>query len=619
LYAIASSPSEYAESFNDITTGNTDIFGDSNGLFPATAGYDMASGLGSPRITNTDGSPGLASWLCSTPTSTVPVVRSVSPAALPSGGGTVTIAGSGFEDGSTPDVAGVQIGTVALSTDAFSVTSSTTLTATLPGDSGQAGTGGTGGGAGTYDLVVTLSDGQTSPPSSMGRVTYYPTDTQAAVPSVDGVDTGGSSDAGDITVHVFGAGFKSGGNPSVTFGGVKGSHLRVLSDNALTVTAPPYSSVTKCATSLDPQNDVCQTEVRVTTSAGSSAEVRILPEFSGPTADEGAAGTEYAPVATEFDYVASPKLDSIKVQGGGLASEGGTSTATIRGRGLGELGLDWLDVGPYRSYYSYMYNLDYISATKLIVTLPEQPATSKPLTLGVYAQTLASPNSADILGMAPSNRVPVTYAPTPEVTSVTVEAGKKKAALSAGPTTGGTDLVIAGAGLGYAEEVVFTDIGTPGSQYGLSDTTAFDFTKVTNTSVSLVTTPDNPGFDQVSVCDESGCSAAEPNDDTFTYYPPGNPSLTSVSPPSGSTGTSVTIDGSNLGFVTEVWFGKVKATTFANVPAISDAGSTYQITATAPSQAVGSDVDVRVETLESLATGFGKSPINPNASFTYMK
>jgi hypothetical protein len=616
LYAIASDPTEYAESFNDITIGNTDIFGDTGGLFPATAGYDMASGLGSPRITNVNGSPGLANWLCAPSSSAQPAVRSVSPRGIPSGGGTVTVTGSGFEDGSTPDVAGVQVGTVTLSSDAFHVRSSTTLTAALPADSGQAGVGGTGGGAGTYDLVVTLTDGRTSEPSPQARLTYYPTDTKSAVPSVDGVDTAGSSDAGGITVHVFGAGFKWGGDPSVTFGGVDGSHVQVLTGNDLTVTVPPYSSATKCATDLDPRTDICQTEVRVITAAGRSPEEKILPEFSGPVSDEGAAGTEADPVATEFDYVASPKLDSIKVQGG-LASEAGTSTATIRGQGLGELGLDWLDVGPYRSYDSYMYNLDYVSGTKLVVTLPAESNTSTPLKLDVYAETLASPNSSNILAKAPSNRVPVTYAPTPTVSSVSVEAGGEKAALSAGPTSGGSHLVIAGTGLGYAQEVTFTDIGTTGSQAGVSDTTAFDFTKVTGSSVSLLTTPDNPGIDQVSVCDQSGCSAALASHDTFTYYPPGNPSLTSVSPASGSAGTKVTIDGSNLGFATSVWFGDVKAKVFANVPGITDAGSTSQITATAPQDPAGGEVDVQVETLESVATGFGKSPVNPKASFSY--
>ena len=45
LYNIAAAGSG---SFNDITVGNNDYLGDHKGAYPATTGYDMASGLGSP-------------------------------------------------------------------------------------------------------------------------------------------------------------------------------------------------------------------------------------------------------------------------------------------------------------------------------------------------------------------------------------------------------------------------------------------------------------------------------------------------------------------------------------------------------------------------------------------
>jgi hypothetical protein len=63
LYAVASSPAAYAASFNDITAGNNDPYGASN-LFPATPGYDMASGLGTPQLTGPGGTAGLAHYLC---------------------------------------------------------------------------------------------------------------------------------------------------------------------------------------------------------------------------------------------------------------------------------------------------------------------------------------------------------------------------------------------------------------------------------------------------------------------------------------------------------------------------------------------------------------------------
>lgn len=47
LYQAASS--SYGSYFNDITTGNSDLTGANGGLYPAGSGYDMASGLGTPK------------------------------------------------------------------------------------------------------------------------------------------------------------------------------------------------------------------------------------------------------------------------------------------------------------------------------------------------------------------------------------------------------------------------------------------------------------------------------------------------------------------------------------------------------------------------------------------
>jgi hypothetical protein len=49
LYALGSADSD---GFNDITSGNNDFLGDYGGRYPATAGYDMASGWGSPNAAN---------------------------------------------------------------------------------------------------------------------------------------------------------------------------------------------------------------------------------------------------------------------------------------------------------------------------------------------------------------------------------------------------------------------------------------------------------------------------------------------------------------------------------------------------------------------------------------
>ena len=134
LYAVASNPTTYAASFNDIKAGNNDTFGSTKGLFGATTGFDMAAGLGSPRVTGTGGSNGLAHYLCAdaAAASSGVTVTNLAPQAVTSAGGSVTVTGTGFENGSTPDVAGVQIGGYAAPASAINVNSATSLTVTVP-------------------------------------------------------------------------------------------------------------------------------------------------------------------------------------------------------------------------------------------------------------------------------------------------------------------------------------------------------------------------------------------------------------------------------------------------------------------------------------------------------
>jgi Pro-kumamolisin, activation domain/IPT/TIG domain len=614
LYAIGANPREYASSFNDITEGNNDVFDDAGGLFPATAGYDMASGLGSPRVTAPGGGKGLAYYLCASPAGTVPVVTGVSPEAVPESGGTTTIAGSGFETAKgAPVVAAVQVGSINLPAADFTVKGPDTIAAHLPSSAGEIGTGDVTDGTGTYPVVVTLTDGQSSRLGPAARVTYFATKkgSSKALPAVVGMGIPGGNDAGGQVVTIYGSGFTAGtGTPSVAFGGVAGSGVKVLSDSRLQVTVPAYSAkTTECATKLDPATDICQVEVQVRNSNGVSAESKILPEYTGPAV--GGSGEE-VPALTEFDYFPTPKITSISVSGA-LASEQGGSVATISGVGLGELGLDWVNFGPYQDLASQDYNVEYYSGTQIQLALPGESPTTSYLTLPVTAQTEGSPNNGDIVGRAPSNSVPVTYAPTPVVSSIEVLRHGSVSKYDAGPSTGGTELVINGQGLQATSSVQFTDVSTN----GFSTKTAFTLTNVTATSVTLTTPGDQPGIDQVSACDVSGCSAPLASGDTFTYYPLGTPQVNSVSPAKGKAGTKVTIDGANLGFIEAVYFGKVKATTFANVPALLDCGSTTQVTAVVPPRSAGSKVEIRVVTLESEVTGTGESTPNPKATFTY--
>jgi hypothetical protein len=613
LYAIAHNPTQYKASFNDVTVGNTDVFGATGGLYPATAGYDMATGLGTPKFTGSGGSNGLAHYLCTATSDIVPTVSSVSPASLPLGGGTVTITGTGFENGSTPDVAGVQVGNVQLATANVTVDSATQITATFPSASHLVSAGSSNTGAGDYAVLVTLADNQTSVPSSASRVVYYASSGASKTPEVDGIGSFGGNESGGRTVRVLGAGFDLGtGTPTVTFGGVAGTGVTVQNDHHLTVVVPPYSATdTTCATAMDPTTDVCQVQVQVTTSEGASAASTILPEYAGDLSGD-PSGAEEFPAPTEFDYLPTPTITSVTVDSG-LAAEPGGSVATITGTGLGALGLDWVNVGPYRDDSSQ--DREFLATGTgaqqgkvLLMVLPAIAPTVHDESLSVTAQTEGSTNVTSPGGIdsaPPSNSEPVAYVGVPSVSSIVAMNGTHTLSHTAGPQSGGTKLVINGAGLDNTGLVLFTDIGEFGGPFGASNATSYSFT-ATATKVTMLTPSDNAGVDQVSVCSLSGCSSPVKND-IFTFYPNGNPRVSSISQASAKPGAKVTIRGANLGFITAVYFGKAKSPKVANLPSYTDAGERGKITAVVPKGTKGHKIVIRVTTLESLATGYGKS------------
>ena len=154
LYPIAASP-YYPNAFNDVTSGNNDYTpsGYSGGAYPATSGYDMASGLGTPQLMDYSSTgtpsyfyPGLAALQCYAYRASgyADTVTSVSPnSAFYSAGATVTIQGTGFVPVAGADL--VVAGSVQV---AASCSSTTTCTVTLPPAASQ----------GTVDLRVEVED-----------------------------------------------------------------------------------------------------------------------------------------------------------------------------------------------------------------------------------------------------------------------------------------------------------------------------------------------------------------------------------------------------------------------------------------------------------------------------
>ncbi len=173
--------------------------------------------------------------------------------------------------------------------------------------------------------------------------------------------------------------------------------------------------------------------------------------------------------------------------------------------------------------------------------------------------------------------------PVPVVTAVSP---------SSGPSTGGTAVTIAGTNFTGVSAVHFG--ATPATAYTVQSPTSID-----------ATAPAGPlGPVDVTVTTSQGTSATSPGDQ-FTFTAPPAPTVTGVSPDSGSTagGTPVTITGTAFTDASAVTFGATPATTFTVTSATS-------IAATAP--AGSGTVDVTV-------TGpAGTSTTSANDHFTYV-
>ncbi len=622
LYAVASSPAQYARSFNDITLGNNDVYGLNNdAVFRATKAYDLASGLGTPQLTVAGGGDGLAFSLCHLARpSARPAVTGISPAFGSSAGGeTITIRGTGF----TPDVARLEIGGAQISPGAFHVVNSRTITAIVPPASRALPPAAPGpqDGAGPANVIVTTSKGDATSATSPASVFQY-VDFRAghAVPGVTGVVPVAGSESAPGKVTILGSGFT--GATSVTFGGVPAASFTVINSSVLTATPPPFSSHPLCAplpstgvyAGDSPANDICQVQVRVANSRGASLTGTIRPPDEGTVtinhlgvlvAPSGC-GCETQQAPTEYDYVPKPTVTFISTSAGGpsqLASEKGGTLITVRGTGLDPLTIDWADFGSPASGNSVATSFVFMTGRRLQIRVPGEPLTAGPLRLPFSVKSLAGQ----------SGPITVTYAGVPRITSVVNTKNSRKLHGTPGAAdTGGTPIRIGG--LGFAGQLIapveFTDAISPfslGTQYG--------FKVTSDTSVSTQTTGQNPALVDVRLCTVTGCSKAVKTDRLY-LYPPGNPRAGSVKPASGPAagGTNVTIDGSNLGCPIAVFFGKVRATF---IPAVSllDCASTTALPAISPKGVAGTRVQVSVETVESFFTGSGHG--TTTARFTY--
>jgi hypothetical protein len=224
LYSIAAlGSSSYGLALNDITTGNNDFAqsGYTGGLYPATAGYDMASGLGSPHLASPGNYyPGLAAQMCLEYRTQLVVtqITNVSPNAGPSNQpASVTITGSGFLP-----IAGADQLEVGGNSVTMSCSSTTSCTGTLPAT-----------GPGTVDLVMSVEDTVVSPVSSSDQFNFV------GPPAITQITPAVGPAQGNTAVTIQGNDFV--GAVSVQFDGRAAQAVRVISPTEITLTTPPGS------------------------------------------------------------------------------------------------------------------------------------------------------------------------------------------------------------------------------------------------------------------------------------------------------------------------------------------------------------------------------------------
>ncbi len=222
----------YPQVLRDITSGNNDYTpgGYTGGLYQATTGYDLASGLGAPIAFGVSPTnyystyyPGYTALMCEV-TATRLTSRQVT-SVVPSSGSagktaTVTVHGSGFLPIAGADLLRVYSGSTVLATLTPSCTT-TACTVTLPAESAR-----------TVDLRVSVEDGAYTAAATGDRYTYR----NPPPPHITSISPSHGTRSGGTKVTIKGASFT--GVKSVTFGGRAGTHIAVSGTATLTVLAP---------------------------------------------------------------------------------------------------------------------------------------------------------------------------------------------------------------------------------------------------------------------------------------------------------------------------------------------------------------------------------------------
>ncbi len=514
-----------------------------------------------------------------------PTVSNISPSAGPAAGGTeVIITGTNLMGASV-----VKFGS--MNATSFTVDSATQITATSP-----AGT------AGTVDITVTTAGG-TSTTGASSQFTYV------AAPTISNISPSAGPIDGGTTVIITGTNFT--GATAVKFGSTDATNYTVVSPTQITATAPAGTAgtvditvTTAGGTSTTGASSqftymLAPTVSNISPSAGPAAGgtaviitgtnlmgasvvkfggknasgftvnsptqiIATAPAGTAGTVDitvTSAGGTSTTGASSQFTYVAAPTISNISPSSGPIA--GGT-TVIITGTNL--MGASAVKFG---STNAASFIVD--SATQITATSPAGTAGTVDITVTTAGGTSTTGANDQF-----------TYVEAPTVNIISP---------SAGPTTGGTAVIITGTNLGGATSV----------RFGSTDATNYI---VDSANLIIATAPaGTAGTVDIKVTTAGGTSATRASSQ-FTYAEA--PTVSNISPSVGPTtgGTAVIITGTNLGGATSVRFGSTDATSFT-------VDSATQITATSPAGTAGT-VDITV------TTAGGTSTTGANDQFTYV-
>jgi hypothetical protein len=517
-------------------------------------------------------------------------------------------------------VGSIQIGARPIPASRFRVRGAHTIVVTLP-PAGQVlppDAHASADGAGPAQVIVALRQGAPSTPSPRSRFTYVATGGRTSAPTVAAITPSGGLRNASRTVTVLGSGFNR--VTSVTFGGVRATHVTVHGPDRITVRYPRSSHATACAklphsgiyAGENTSNDVCQVHVRVRTAGGVSAPSRIRPPLEGPlwrnvlgVLVHPGCSCEVAQASDEFDYLPRPRIDSVSTSGGAgtLASERGGSVITVKGSGLNPLDIDWADFGDPSNDASVHVGYVFLSGREMQIRAPRRE-----VTLGI-ARTMLSVKT--LAGQ--SNAKPVRYAGIPAATRVINLRNRTRiAGVGGAPNTGRTPIEVRG--LHFRGQILSLAISglDPAQQSG---GTQYQFTVTGDTSLRTQTAAQNPGLVAVEPCTVTGCAKGSPAAGLL-LYPPGAPDVTSVSPASGPAtgGTAITVTGHNLGCPVQVLVAGHSATDVASSKSIIGCGSTTSLTAVTPAGTAGTAAPVTVRTAAGVFSG---RPGSSSASFAY--